>query len=453
MIDYEKIKEISARKGVLDIVVEKDYILDWILWGISQNRYFSNSVVFKGGTALHKMYFSDWRFSEDLDFTTISKIEKNELQDAIEKLYKDVTKQSGIDLKQKDITPSGEKDSEWSFELKTEYIGPRKQTGSNLPTITFHITNDELLMDTPKNKITIAPYEDLPEQFAILTYSLEEILAEKIRTVLHQRCWAKDIYDTWKLLREAKGVIDIARVLDIYNRKTIYKKLKPGIPSDINERILRIETQWKEGLQRQIGAPPNFEVVYPEVLELLKKLFTDYTIIKKGGVTMVETQYVIKYKKGDLEIEVQGDRTFVEEKFKELLGIKLSAVPQKESIISSETSVLPSSEPKGETGKRMSLSEFMNTKNPKGHDDKILVFGYYIEKFEKSISVNVDDIKKCYQQAKIPPTKNIPTYTSMLERKGYIMASEEKKDNKKAWQLTQSGEKYIENLDIENEKE
>jgi len=439
VLDYEKIKSISAQKGVLDVVIEKDYILDWVLWGISQNEYLKNILVFKGGTALHKMYFSDWRFSEDLDFTTMNQMGKDKLNDAIMKLCEKIRKQSGIDLRQRKIDASGNEDLEWSFEAKIEYVGPRRYTDINLPTILLHITNDELLMDNPKAKMVIFPYEDLPDDFSILTYSLEEILAEKIRTVLHQRCWPRDIYDTWRLLREVKSFFDIDKVLDIYRSKSTYRGINPGIPSNIDERILRIKNQWQEVLQRQISAPPNFEKVYPDVKVLLEKLFKDYSIIKKGGVKMLETHYSIKYKKGDLEIEVQGDKAFVEGKFKELFESKQEMLQE---VKHSSSSIQLTNE----VGKKTSLAEFVKSKNPKGHDDKILVFGYFVEKYEKSSSFNVDDIKRCYQQAKIPPTKNIPSYTALLIKEGYIMDAAEKKDNKKAWILTNSGVEFVEEL-------
>ena len=140
-----------------------------------------------------------------------------------------------------------------------------------------------------------------------------------------------------------------------------------------------------------------------------------------------------------MEIEVQGDKAFVEGKFKELLELK-------QEVHLKETPVSPSIHSTNETGKKMSLAEFLKSKNPQGHDDKILVFGYLIEVIEKSSSFNVDDIKKCYQQAKIPPTKNIPTYTTLLTKKGYIIEAMEKKDNKKAWILTDSGLKFVEAL-------
>lgn len=444
MLDYEKIREISAQKGILDIVVEKDYILDWVLWGISQNEYLKDRLIFKGGTAFHKMYFTDWRFSEDLDFTTVSHVGNNDLGNAVKRLCEKVKKQSGIDLRQREIEASGDKDSEWSFEVKVEYTGPRGQTGGSLPIILLHITNNELILDKPVKKVVIAPYQDLPNDFVLMTYSLEEILAEKIRTVFHQRCWPRDIYDTWRLLKEAKSFIDIEAVLDIYHRKTIFRGFNPEIPPNIDERILRIKNQWKEGLQRQISNPPDFDSIYPEVIELLKKLFEDNNTIKKGGAKMLETHYALRYKKGDLEIEVQGDKAFVEEKFKELLEMKPKVVQKETHVPLSEQSL-------SEGGKKISLAEFLRTKNPKSHGDKILTFGYFLEKNRGYSAFNLNDIEACYKDARIPKTKNFPQYIAQLIRDGYLVDAEEKKDNKKAWELTAGGLKYVEGLASEGE--
>ncbi|GAI08967.1 unnamed protein product [marine sediment metagenome] len=48
--------------------LEKDYVLSWILIGIAKSKI-CDMLSFKGGTALKKFYFPDYRFSEDLDFT------------------------------------------------------------------------------------------------------------------------------------------------------------------------------------------------------------------------------------------------------------------------------------------------------------------------------------------------------------------------------------------------
>src|SRR3990167_9311334 len=74
-------------------VIERDYILSWILAGIHQVPALKESLVFKGGTALKKCYFGDYRFSEDLDYTALSTAPKDdELENAIQQACQYATK-------------------------------------------------------------------------------------------------------------------------------------------------------------------------------------------------------------------------------------------------------------------------------------------------------------------------------------------------------------------------
>jgi len=68
MIKPGEIQQIARVVGVRDQQIEKDYILSWILFGIAKHEQLSKAIVFKGGTVLKKVYFEDYRFSEDLDF-------------------------------------------------------------------------------------------------------------------------------------------------------------------------------------------------------------------------------------------------------------------------------------------------------------------------------------------------------------------------------------------------
>ena len=70
MISKEEILHIANQKGITAFMIEKDYVLGWILNAIGDHlkKYW----VFKGGTCLKKCYFPDYRFSEDLDFTVLS---------------------------------------------------------------------------------------------------------------------------------------------------------------------------------------------------------------------------------------------------------------------------------------------------------------------------------------------------------------------------------------------
>ena len=69
MIDKREVMEFSREFGLNANVVEKDYVIGWVLAGISGHPELSSSLVFKGGTCLKKCYFETYRFSEDLDFT------------------------------------------------------------------------------------------------------------------------------------------------------------------------------------------------------------------------------------------------------------------------------------------------------------------------------------------------------------------------------------------------
>jgi hypothetical protein len=74
-------------------MIEKDYVLGWLLFGLSGIR----ELTFKGGTALSKVYFPRiWRLSEDLDY-----VYKKDFQDMVKALpaiFERIEKLSGIRL-------------------------------------------------------------------------------------------------------------------------------------------------------------------------------------------------------------------------------------------------------------------------------------------------------------------------------------------------------------------
>jgi predicted nucleotidyltransferase component of viral defense system len=69
MIGKEEIIAVADETGLTPSIVEKDYVLGWLLGAVNTNSVLSQSWVFKGGTCLKKCYFETYRFSEDLDFT------------------------------------------------------------------------------------------------------------------------------------------------------------------------------------------------------------------------------------------------------------------------------------------------------------------------------------------------------------------------------------------------
>lgn len=96
--------------------------------------------------------------------------------------------------------------------------------------------------------------------------------------------------------------------------------------------------------------------------------------------------------------------------------------------------------------KSLSLSEFMAEKNPINDVQITLAIGYYLEHNKNIATFNINDIESEFRSAKMPPPSNINDKINMNIRKkpGFIMESPEKKDGKKAWTLTASGEKEVE---------
>ena len=66
-----RLQEARKKAGLPWEILERDYLLSWILVGLFQVKNLKNTLVFKGGTALKKCYFGDYRFSEDLKFSAL----------------------------------------------------------------------------------------------------------------------------------------------------------------------------------------------------------------------------------------------------------------------------------------------------------------------------------------------------------------------------------------------
>lgn len=74
MIEKGEILKISRQIGLNPSIIEKDYVLGWLLAGISTHPALRDVWVFKGGTCLKKCFFPKYRFSEDLDFTVLDPV-------------------------------------------------------------------------------------------------------------------------------------------------------------------------------------------------------------------------------------------------------------------------------------------------------------------------------------------------------------------------------------------
>lgn len=124
---------------------------------------------------------------------------------------------------------------------------------------------------------------------------------------------------------------------------------------------------------------------------------------------------------------------------------KISNLEMRLTVLEQKLTTKTSS-PTGTHQKKQSAKEFLLTKNISGDVQKTLILAYYLEHVEGLESFNVPDLEKIFQLAKEKKPSNLNDMVNKNISSGYIMDFAEKKDSKKAWTLTSSGEKFVETL-------
>jgi len=265
MIKPGEIQKKARAEGVRDQQIEKDYILSWILQGIAMHDVLSKIIVFKGGTVLKKVYFKDYRFSEDLDFTLPDKSISNEqIFDYFNEIFEYIKAETNIPL---EITDNNEHE-DGGINFYISYTGPLGGLGANKK-VKVDISRSEELQLKPVWKDVFLPYSD-QENHKLLCYPLEEILTEKLRSVM-QRMQARDFYDIWYLL-EIYG-IEIEFYTNEFIAKCESKNIDPkDFSNKLEQRLPQYKARWQKSMKEQIQNLPEFEKVERETLRHLKKL-------------------------------------------------------------------------------------------------------------------------------------------------------------------------------------
>ncbi|MBS0628664.1 MAG: nucleotidyl transferase AbiEii/AbiGii toxin family protein [Verrucomicrobia bacterium] len=277
MIDKEELILISKKLKLDPSIIEKDYVLGWMLNGIYNTPEVQNSWVFKGGTSLKKCYFNEYRFSEDLDF---SLIEMNEDPSAwrsiIVKIAEWVNDQSGIEIPNKfievDIYSSSQGQS--MIEASIRFNGPLHRK-TNLPRIKLDLSPYEKIVLKPVKRPIYHPYSDsLKENTTANCYPFEEVFAEKIRA-LAERARPRDLYDVVHLYRSRDRIKSKTQLLEILAEKCSHKNIPIPKLDEIRAHPKNvIATEWKNMLNHQLPELDSYENYYNELPSILDWLYS-----------------------------------------------------------------------------------------------------------------------------------------------------------------------------------
>lgn len=266
-------------KNVAWETIEIDYAISWILAAISKHEKLAQNIIFKGGTALKKCYFGDYRFSEDLDFSEVIASSDKRLRQDINEV---------INIAETLAKPYGQ----FSFEL-TDYVEkephPFNQAAyiiriqlpwhrKPMTNVKLEITRDETVFFNPCWRSVLHEYgEEIDCKLQV--YSLEEIILEKFRAILqnqemlNKKGWirsrVRDFYDLWKILDQYKEQLEVERMKEVFLKKCNLKNITFSNPEQFfNEEYLNyIRKDWEKSLGRLLPKLPQFD----KIVTILKK--------------------------------------------------------------------------------------------------------------------------------------------------------------------------------------
>jgi len=255
VILVEEIKEIARRIGVPESTIERDYAQGWLLAHLTS--YFDMAL--KGGTGIRKVYLDGYRFSDDLDFTLLDEYGIDDVEARVKNAIGAAKRESGIDFEEEIIV----EETESGYQVST-YFRFLRRTGSPLR-IKLDLTRkeNEIVLLPLEKRMIIHSYTDIVEN-KVLSYSLTEVFAEKIRA-LFERTRPRDLYDVWRL-----SELDLD-VSEIIHDKFDFRDVTPDI-DDLHDRREDFGNAWENSLRHQLEDLPVFDEVFEDVVVFLKDI-------------------------------------------------------------------------------------------------------------------------------------------------------------------------------------
>lgn len=269
MISRTELNERVQEWGLREDVVEKDYVIGWLLWGIGSNPTLSASWAFKGGTCLKKCYLETYRFSEDLDFTVLpaGSLNPDEVVPIMQEVFDRIYDQAGIDFRGRGPVFRMRPNSK-SAEGRVYYRGPRNAPG--VASIKLDLTEAEQVVRPTMLKQISHPYTDqLPGAATVRCYSFEELFAEKLRA-MGERSRPRDLYDIVNLFRRQDFRPHAELIRSVYVQKCESKGVDIFTFDSIQNSPYRVEleTEWANMLVHQLPTLPPFDNFWQEVPRL-----------------------------------------------------------------------------------------------------------------------------------------------------------------------------------------
>jgi predicted nucleotidyltransferase component of viral defense system len=238
--------------------IEQDLLLSRLIVEIANDEYLGEELVFRGGTCLHKLHAPEpLRYSEDLDYVRTTGGGIAEVTRAVT----EIGKRLGMQVRTR-IT-----------EHPKMFLRSTHETGTAPMRVKVEVNTFER---SPANPPIRIPFRVDSSWFAgsaeVLTFSLDEVVATKIRA-LFQRSKGRDLFDLWLALTRlgvpGSSIVDAFGPYrpDGYTGRRAELNLREKLSRPaFREDIRPLVTAWPEGYDIDAAA----ELVVADVFALIE---------------------------------------------------------------------------------------------------------------------------------------------------------------------------------------
>lgn len=214
MISQKEIRTIAEKLKVPSDTIDKDYVLGHFLNELFKQSWAINNLLFKGGTCLKKCYFKEYRFSEDID-ATITNPSFVLTKKQIEVICSSITTKIGISFRILKFEKTLFKDQHIGWDIEICFWGAN-HSKNELPKfgkdchtkIWCEFRFYETVLFPSENRKLIHLFSDADKiDISIPCYSLKEVLAEKMRSLIQRnRGEARDYFDLWHIKNNTPNI-------------------------------------------------------------------------------------------------------------------------------------------------------------------------------------------------------------------------------------------------------
>ena len=266
-----------ARDGgrcIPEAILERDYCLAWFLVGLSRTPL-KERLSFKGGTALKRCYFGDYRFSEDLDFTLAAEVSFELIRKELDPVFAEVSRSSGVSMR---FAREDTKSHQNSYTFYLSYEGPLPPT-TRAKKVKVDVTISEEIVFPLESRRVLRAYTEFTTCPKIRRLTPIRSMKSPPKKWWHcsmRHGTNRDLYDLWYLT--SYGHVDLDSLIDAIEMKWAFRKRRPtDVRRGSAAKEDRYKKLWEVRLAPQMAELPEFG----EVSRLVRRALRDAGIVAR----------------------------------------------------------------------------------------------------------------------------------------------------------------------------